>query len=678
MTARLAIVLVVTSAAACGDRDAPPARTTPAPAAPAAADDMHEHALAALVAFEERTRAAIDFASLPPSDVALGPDPYRIAALADGSRVGILRGESAIVLLDRDGVETARLSAPHGPSGLAVSATDVLVVGDGARELARYRADHGTLVRGETIAIDALGLRDIAVSPDGRVAYVVEERGGSLLAIDLRARTTRELGRCTGPVRVAAIAGAIATDCLLDHAIEVRRDDGEPVRIVHDGPLWGVAIARDADGALYVAAPGIEDHPLLREDGGFGYIDSFVYVYRLAPNATKPERLAAVNVSELGCVTPKWIALAVDASGVAITTAAYGSASLVTLTWRGRDFAAAPQVVRAELPPGTADIAIDRDGTLVAANPLLDAWVVRRGGEQRVVPIASARPARSQRSRVGELLLFTTMMAPWNSSEGKLSRFTCEACHFEGYGDGRVHFTGRSNGDDKVHATSRPLFGLFNNRPHFSRALDKTTARMINAEFRVANRHNGRDSWFALTRAELPWLAAFDVPERMSPEYLREAAIAFLADFSHRANPAAQDRARFTELEAAGARAFRDRCASCHAARLVADEPRTVVAFERWESLVLSPSGPIVWSDVAYAKTGVTPYVHADGARPPTLRRAYKKWPYFTNGSARSLADVLDRFAWDGDRAYHDHPTAGARRLSPDDKAALRAFLELL
>src|SRR6185436_795659 len=149
---------------------------------------------------------------------------------------------------------------------------------------------------------------------------------------------------------------------------------------------------------------------------------------------------------------------------------------------------------------------------------------------------------------------------------------------------------------------------------------------------------------------------------------LREALMTFLMDFTHRSNPAAVDHARFTELERTGAQTFRDRCAACHAARLVADDPGSAVPFERWESLVLSPSGPIVWSNAAYAQTGVVPYVHQSGARVPALRRLYKKWPYFTNGSARSLAEVLDRFASSGDAGTHDAAPAGAARLSADDK----------
>jgi len=174
--------------------------------------------------------------------------------------------------------------------------------------------------------------------------------------------------------------------------------------------------------------------------------------------------------------------------------------------------------------------------------------------------------------------------------------------------------------------------------------------------------------------------------------------MSFLMDFSHRANPAAiaspgSAGARstpggsaesiahehFTALERTGAQVFRDRCAVCHAARLVADEPTSLVPFERWESLVLSPSGPIVWTNAAYEKTGVTPYVHTDGARVPALRRLYKKWPYFTSGRAKSLAELLDRFASSPTATYHDAaPDAQLTRLTADEKSALLAFLDLL
>ena len=74
-----------------------------------------------------------------------------------------------------------------------------------------------------------------------------------------------------------------------------------------------------------------------------------------------------------------------------------------------------------------------------------------------------------------------------------------------------------------------------------------------------------------------------------------------------------------------------------------------------------------------------TPYVHTDGARVPALRRLYKKWPYFTSGRAKSLAELLDRFASSPTATYHDAaPDAQLTRLTADEKSALLAFLDLL
>jgi hypothetical protein len=640
---------------------------------------------------------------MPAADHRFGADPYRLAALGDGKRmVGLLRGEDALVLLDEHGAELARMAAPASPSGLAVSAQDdVFVVGEGAAELVHYRVTPAGLAKVSTIAVGALGLRSVALSPDGKIAYVVEEREGRLLAVslergrggNLRGAGVRELSRCHGPIQVETAGAFVAVNCLLDHTIELRRSDGagDVARIHHDGPLWSFALRLRANGELLIAIGGVEDHPLVREDGGFGYIDSYLFLYKLAAGAAQPERLTAFNLSAIDVVTPKWLAIraagaagAAGAASLSITVAGYASPTLATLTWHG-DYAAAPQVDRAALLPGTTAAVLRKDGSWLMADPLFDAWVQAGGrsradagaGEPRLLAISSTAPRPSLSSRLGELLFFTSMMAPWNSSEGELSRFTCETCHFEGYIDGRTHYTGR----DKVFATTRPLRGLFNNRPYFSRALDKTMAQMVHAEFRVANRHNGRDPWFALSRADLPWLTYVEgAPAQLPAAQLREGFMSFLMDFAHRSNPAAARRepARFTDLERAGAAAFRARCASCHEARLLADDPSSTVPFERWEALILSPAGPIVWSNAAYAKTGVTPYVHADGARVPTLRRLDKKWPYFTNGGGRSLQDVLARFAWAAGASYHDAAPAGAAHLGADETTALLAFLGLL
>src|SRR5204862_7487489 len=120
----------------------------------------------------------------------------------------------------------------------------------------------------------------------------------------------------------------------------------------------------------------------------------------------------------------------------------------------------------------------------------------------------------------------------------------------------------------------------------------------------------------------------------------------------------------------------RDLCAGCHEPRLVTDRPDSRVPFENWERLVLTRQDPIVWARNTYEKTGVVPYVHESGARVPSLRRLYKKRPYFTNGSAPDLDDVLRRAYVSHGSFLHETATPGS--LDGASRAALRAFLDLL
>ena len=271
-------------------------------------------------------------------------------------------------------------------------------------------------------------------------------------------------------------------------------------------------------------------------------------------------------------------------------------------------------------------------------------------------------------------------MAPHNSSDGAHSRFTCETCHFEGQVDGRTHHTGRGD----VHATTKPLVGLFNNKPHFTRALDPDLTTVVHNEFRVAGAESGTDPWFSLTTSDHAWVSALGVTsEATSPVELRRALMSFLMEFTHGVGPSrwATPRTAFDALERKGAERFRDTCASCHAARLVTDDASTDVPFARWESLIFADPAPLVWASADYRKTGITPYVHDRGARTTSLRRLWKKHPYFTNGSANSLENVLSRVRLgDGDAFFHDAVgvPGSLRPLSDDDRVALRAFLELL
>lgn len=547
------------------------------------------------------------------------------------------------------------------------------MVGEASREVARFTFAGGSLARRPSIELDGVyALRDLALA--GNHVYALDPARGRVVSFADAGgrRTATDVAECRGGLAIDAVANGerLLTNCLLEHAIVLRDLAGREVaRVRHDGPFWSMATATASDGSLLVAAGGVEDAPLDRSGGFFGSVDSFVYLYRIGEGGT--ERLAAVDVSDLGAVTPKWLALSVDDRGVRIELAAYGSDRSVELSWSDPDARGAPVVSLRRVPPGTTSVA-----GRVAANPLLDAWVVSEPTGAARLRLLPARAPRSAESRIGELLFFTTLMSPWGSSEGTRSRFTCETCHHEGGVDGRTHWTGRG----EVHATTKPLFGLLANRPYFSRALDATMARMVDNEFRVANRGSGHGSWFSLERGDYPWLAAIDgVPDVLSPELLRTSLVAFLAQHEPAPNPATAGRSHFVALERAGAREFRERCEGCHAARLVADEPASRVPFPEWERRIFA-GGPILWGRKGYERTGVEPYVHAAGARVPSLRRLGAKAPYFTNGSAATLDDVLAGATWAPDGFHHaGAPTAsGAETLSPEERRALLAFLALL
>jgi hypothetical protein len=243
-----------------------------------------------------------------------------------------------------------------------------------------------------------------------------------------------------------------------------------------------------------------------------------------------------------------------------------------------------------------------------------------------------------------------------------------------------VHNSGR----DAVFVSTRPLFGLFNNAPHFSRAKDPDLTSVSFNEFVVANAGNPIDPFFPLDTGRFPFLERLGIaPGVLSPATLREALLRYLARATYPENPLAVARPEpraFTPDERRGAELFRNECASCHAARVIARDERSEIPFERWESAVLSFEGPIVWARSNYEKVGVLPHVAAEGTRIPSLRRLFLKRPYFTNGTAATLRDVL-RMARPGrGRASFQHVAQASEteRLTPAERAALEAFLVLL
>ncbi len=642
--------------------------------------------LTELRAHEAKARAGLKLESLQGADVTSGSDPYQLLALAaaPGMVAGLLRGSDQLVVFDAAGKELARGATPHAPSAIAEGPGALWVVSELSREIWSYPLSQGGGLgtpNHHHLTMPA-ALRGL-VNAAGHW-YASDELAGVLVRLNFSGENVEAepIVGCKGALGVRATPHWLGVDCVLEHRIKLfRLPESGPLtkgaasqEIGSDGPFWAFALW-ESEQALEVVASGVEDAPLDRTIGSFGNIDSFLYSFRVDSDGVR--QTSAVNVSELGVVLPKalWVETG-RGDDRRVSFAGYATSGLVELSWT-RAGLTRPRKALREVPPGTRDLVHLGEAWMIA-NPLLDAWVeVRDAGNVRYREEASPGHVRSPAVRLGEALFFTTLMAPKNESRGKLSRFTCETCHFEGYGDGRVHATGRG----KITATTKPLLGLVGNRPYFTRALDRDLAQMVNNEFRVAGANSGSSPTFDAHLSEWPWLRQLGVRQvELSAEALREALLDFLVQFNHRPNPYLAERQAdegLTETEARGASLFAEHCASCHAPRLEAARPGTAVPVSDWP-MALRRNMPLVWASAGYQDTGVEPRVHPLGGRPSSLRRLYKKAPYFTNGGAPDLAGVLTQSGYVDGRFIHQGLPASGTRFTKVERLALEHFLRLL
>ena len=656
--------------------------TAPEQPLAASANTLWKERVRALREREDALRSSFSPRTQPPWIDVSGADPYRIARSANGAGfVGILRGAKAFVRLSPELVEQERVTLAETPTALCVSsANEAWVASRYGRLLVRLTlgAD-GTTTPTLERELPFAGVADLACGSAG-VVYVQPANGSELQTLDRAGHVLGQGSTLPGPLRLARRGRYLLRSSLFERSLEVillgQRGipGGIVARIQHDGTLWAFdALERVSDVLLAVA--GVEDKPLVRAHGEFENIDSFVWLYRLRDG--RAERIAELDVSDLGLVLPKAVQLRASADGVTLTALAAGSGKLLKATWSA-DFSVTPKVEISSAPPGVSDAVFEDDGDVVYASPLFDAWIRLSAAGARFARVDPAtRP--SPDVRLGEALFFTQLMAPDNLSDGTHSRFSCETCHFEGGVDGRVHYTGRAD----VSVVTKPLFGLANNRPHFSRAMDPDLSSVCHNEFRVAGAGSGKDPWFSLQASRFPWLYELGIDRaELGPLELRTALLDFLYAFSHAPNAEAQGRRHFSATEAAGAKAFERHCQRCHDARLATDDASSAVQSSEWESLILSRNAPLVWASKDYGKTGVVPYVHEQGTRVSSLRRLALKPRYFTNGSAPDLADVLERFRDGPSGALHD--TAGdvqgspLSSLSAPERAELLSFLKLL
>ena len=610
-----------------------------------------------------------------------GTDPVAITRLAAINRVLVLlKNRSQLLLCDDELQVLGQLPTPKQPIAWHVTEDGFIFVGGTLESrVSLYAAKRdGLKLLGSVPVEGAKTIRDLFFIPSFRHLFILDDFEGRLFLMrfeenwsagDLKTGITANYPVGPGAISLAQAEGLLVVNALFQQRLRIfPLVDGKPdftheTQIKSDGGFWSTALFRQGN-QLWIAAGGIENHPLERTGGGFGFVDSFLYLFRLEMDPAshrfqwqetyrnQPETYREVNLSALGVVTPKALQISESKDGqLQLWVAGFGTRKVLRFNFSKATLDLRPQT-GFEAMFGISDFTVTQqpggETVLFGTSTLTDqAGKFNASGKVLAQWPATPGVGRDSRTHLGEYLLFTTLMAPHNRSEGGLSRFTCEACHFEGTLDGRIHYTGRDN----VYATPKTLRGLAQNIPFFSSGGDDSLAKMVLAEFRVANQDQRGD--FSLDRSQVPELEALnDLPQTLSPTDLRLGLMAFFAAYDHPPNPMTYQNGGLSPKARRGLGVFRNRCENCHQG-VSTTRNESGVPFEQWEHWIIDPNKDLIWGAPFYSKTGITPYFDPGGTSVPSLRRIWQKFPLFTNGSAETLDQVLDAFRYQGTKAWH-------------------------
>lgn len=512
------------------------------------------------------------------------------------------------------------------------------------------------------------GFRDLAVNEDlGRV-YVIDARDDVLWVLDLR-------GAVQG--RVPLVAGAYGIGTLGDDALFVLAGNQPHLAVLpldargQPGPSIGletVAPFRAArfDGALLWTA-GYRQARVRRNNGLIENLESFLYAYRkddLARGVLTPVHavdLAAAHLADAVAVTPV-------ASGILVAVS--GSHRLARVDARVDARADTAQ-------PGAAVVA--RPGAFVISDVLAEGeWIFTVGllddalyvhrerdlGLVETVPLVpGSAPAPATDYALGEVLFYSKAM--WADTPG--NHFTCNSCHWEGVNDHRVHPGFRESRWE----LGRPAAGVGMLSPIFTPGQASGITAAVNGFVRSL------DARYWTEREAGTWLDPVEVeiaPGRralLSPHDLRRALLTYLARMPVEPGFLRPPGQPFSASALRGAALFWRDCARCHQPSPHMAAPELLGRDAALEHLI---ERPLAFGAARREKTGVLPYFTAQGNRVSPLTQLGRGGPFFSNGSARNLAEALRRTD-PGQPLVHAAENAAAPFYQPDQAQDLIDFL---
>jgi cytochrome c553 len=528
------------------------------------------------------------------------------------------------------------------------------------------------------------GTRGLAVSADGRFAYAASPPLGGVAVVSLETgavvqtlptglspRAVRLVPPGTWPGRATPW---LVVSNFIDHTVTLHP-------IGADGRLGAAAQAIRTAAPVLDAVPVGGAHPSLwllthedravsRARGPVEGLDSGII--RLAARATGAPiedpgagRRPFWNLGDRPQPVIELAQAAVSGGTIAITGA--GSDNLLLAPADG----AAPIVAAVGANPSA--VAALPGGRFVTADRLSDTLTFTGAAGRREAELVVGTPARTSLADEGELLFYSRALVPHNVAAGPLSLYTCAACHDDGDRDGRLH-PAKQN---RFFSTTLTCRGLGTTAPFLRLGNQATLAAFADnivsthaqgaerdpvhfADYPVTIRVRGERGWGSrtLSPAEVRRALADDmarIPVEPSP---------FVAPGAHALSPQARR----------GLALFRDGCARCH--RLVGDSARgDRVPDGALEARLLS--GRVALTAPGRYDVG-TPVLGDGGNNPPSLRGVWDGAPYFSDGSARTLEEVLRRTDPGAEAVHAPANAARPPAFSAGEQAALLAFLRSL
>jgi mono/diheme cytochrome c family protein len=423
-----------------------------------------------------------------------------------------------------------------------------------------------------------------------------------------------------------------------------------------------------------------EDRPLSRPNGPVEGLDSGVLWLAAAADHAGPPfadpgpgQRAFVNLSERAPeAVVELAAVARDPSSGAVALVGAGSDNLLVTAPSALGAAGPAAGVTASVGANPTAVAALPGGRWVTADRLSDTLTFVGPGGERLVTLAVGPAERASPAERGEVLFYSRALVPNNVADGPLSLYTCAACHDDGHVDGRRHPSKRN----RFYSMTKTCRGLGTTAPYLSLGEPDTIEAFADnivathAQGAAADpEHYDKYPVRMRLRAGSQWREVV-----LSPAEVRAALAAYMARIPPEPSPFVEPGRRALDAEEhRGLALFRDGCAGCH--QLVTSTPggRAIPAAALDRRLL---AGQVALTSPRLYDVG-TPVLGKDGNNPPSLRGVWDAAPYFSDGSARTLDEVLARTDPD---APHVHAPANAARpaYSPGDRSALLAFLRAL